>query len=124
MKHCPNGGTTHKDYYVRVSPQVVQCMYEGCNRPFMSVLTEKDKDWKLWLGAKKLDLPTPMENTLAAGAVDRLLDRVLFGAPGTIIEFNTNPGLRVQERMARETWVTTTTNAQTVTNNGEIEQNQ
>lgn len=88
MKHCPNGGAAHKDYYVRVSSQVVQCMYDGCNRPFISLVTEKDKDWEVWFGKKKLTLPTPIEGATAANVIDHILGRIHGGAPGEVIQFD------------------------------------
>lgn len=44
MKHCPIGGSEHKEYYVRVSPNAVQCLYQGCNRVFVSIATGKEKE--------------------------------------------------------------------------------
>ena len=48
MIHCPNGGATHKAYYVRLNPRVIQCCYPGCDHQFSSQLKVESPEYESW----------------------------------------------------------------------------
>jgi hypothetical protein len=47
MKHCPIGGAAHKEFYVRLSPGIVQCLHSQCGKLFESRCPDKElASWK------------------------------------------------------------------------------